>query len=733
MSLDNDILQKMRVLNSLKQYSNPFTKNTESNKIVALLDFDYSLDVNIKDTLEYYFTNYGDLFYPFPIVNTYFDLQITLDLLNEYYNNGYRYFILTTHSGIIIDLISWFNDHPYALGYTCYAQSNQLNVPKNIYNLTPNNNNKMTLYSYDCILPYDVIYFWWNSNKNEITSYDRYFLFKEICESEGKTFISIPFDSSTDISTEYVRTVMTDIIQPNYNASIIISSESLTSKLYNSFNNTVPNYGYNIFNTGVFPVFDNIQSKEYFAGLLYIINTSQANLNSSYLWNCGYQTLKSNGYGTPVLNCLDMVYGSENDLVVSYILPAHNDVVYFNYITKFAENYSIEILKYILKNNEFQFIPSKIYYDGDDNLIFVSNVENPVENPIIIQPIPPPIGPKKKAIALLELTGGSVAIDKNIVKSIYYYLTSYNIFTPFTIVDTAGSLTKTLELLQKYYDEGFRIFYGFTRSSIIAGVLEWFNSHPDAIGISNTSNANSLAIKKNIYRLSVVGNYYFDSINNQLEETIQLNGKIYYVYSENELTTLDALEEMKKRYGESNIITYPVKSDNSNLNQQELIDFFINTYNVSSIDSIIVFLIIGNQQQIYIDLFYGPLNIPTSQYSVTGNISKINPEITTLNGLFNFQVLTNITKSKLWTNGIEYLGETNFAFNTLNAMYMITSFVNNYDVLSLASYNSCLQFNEFNDVKYGSIAVLVYQDGKIIYKYIYSKDPIYGQLYFTIV
>ena len=62
---------------------------------------------------------------------------------------------------------------------------------------------------------------------------------------------------------------------------------------------------------------------------------------------------------------------------------------------------------------------------------------------------------------------------------------------------------------------------------------------------------------------------------------------------------------------------------------------------------------------------------------------------------------------------------------------MATLFSKNYDVLSLASYNSSLEFNEFNDVKYGSVAIFVYQDGTFVSKSIYCNDPLYDEIYFT--
>lgn len=125
-------------------------------------------------------------------------------------------------------------------------------------------------------------------------------------------------------------------------------------------------------------------------------------------------------------------------------------------------------------------------------------------------------------------------------------------------------------------------------------VLEWFNNHNDAIGISIASSANSLGfIDKNIYRLQINDNYLLNAIHVPLQNTINLSGKIFYVYSEHEIASSEVLTQLQNKYGESNIIEYSVKLDNSNNTQEDLIHFFITTYNATSIDSVVLYLING--------------------------------------------------------------------------------------------------------------------------------------------
>ena len=146
--------------------------------------------------------------------------------------------------------------------------------------------------------------------------------------------------------------------------------------------------------------------------------------------------------------------------------------------------------------------------------------------------------PKLKTIALLELTSSPIEIPDNaLAKTFKYYWDKKKYpslpFNPFPIANTFGLLEKTLELLDKYYTKGFRIFIGFNRSQILEGVLKWFDNHPDAIGISVNSSTSSLAIKKNIYRINIDTKI---AIKEQLLINIQENPSltIYCVYIKND-------------------------------------------------------------------------------------------------------------------------------------------------------------------------------------------------------
>ena len=108
--------------------------------------------------------------------------------------------------------------------------------------------------------------------------------------------------------------------------------------------------------------------------------------------------------------------------------------------------------------------------------------------------------PKLKTIGLLEFNGPYANIDNAIAKTFRYYWDKKKYpslpFKPFPIINTGGLIEKTILLLDKYYAKGFRLFIGFNRSNILVDVLNWFDSHPDALGISLNSDASSLSIKK---------------------------------------------------------------------------------------------------------------------------------------------------------------------------------------------------------------------------------------------
>lgn len=331
-----------------------------------------------------------------------------------------------------------------------------------------------------------------------------------------------------------------------------------------------------------------------------------------------------------------------------------------------------------------------------------------------------------KAVALLELTGGAVKSDLNIRNTMGYYWTKTQIFTPLSIYDTTGTLDKTLQLLNKYYLEGYRIFLGFSRSTILNDCLEWFKLHPDAIGISIGSSADSLAIPDSFYRLQIVDSFIIDSINVPLTETIDTNGRIFYVFSEGEIATQEVYDILKERYGDDNIIPYA--ANNANLTVS-LVNEFFTTNNISNNDSVIIYLINEDQRQSYVNLFTttNSFSIPANQYDISNaGFPLVDSITTTLTDTYNVVSLENIITSELFNEGITYLKE-DYSPNTLNALYLTESLMYNLDINNLFSYSGTLQFDDITkDIKYGCSKFYKYTNPNFICIQVYTNDPLYG-------
>lgn len=343
----------------------------------------------------------------------------------------------------------------------------------------------------------------------------------------------------------------------------------------------------------------------------------------------------------------------------------------------------------------------------------------------------------KKAIALLELTIGSTSANQKFYSSLSYFWTKTPIFERFPVIDVATGQgntieEKTINLLDKYYQEGYRIFVGFMRSSIVDAVIEWFNQHPDAIGMSPTSTSDSLNFPKSIYRLVPTDQTLINSINTQLQTAIDNGGKIYYVYSKDELATLSLLEYMNTKYGAENIKLFPVEVDSSNLTVENLQTFYQDS---SAVDVAVVYLFVENQQQKYISLFNNVdgLDIPLKQYSLDYNLVEINPNTTTLKNKYSIILPKSVTTSSLWNSALEYMGD-NFNTPSLNLLYLATALIRNLNILNIYSYNGVLQFNENKDIEYYSYGLYLYTDKDVFFNNIISvKDPLYGDLIFNAI
>jgi hypothetical protein len=332
---------------------------------------------------------------------------------------------------------------------------------------------------------------------------------------------------------------------------------------------------------------------------------------------------------------------------------------------------------------------------------------------------------KLKTIALLELTGSYALIDNALAQTFKYYWDrkcKYNLpFKRFPIVNTGGFLNKTLELLDKYYAKGFRLFIGFSRSQILDGVLKWFENHPDAVGISPRSNASSIAIKKNIYRMLIDVK---DGIKEQLLFNIEENPSlsIYCAYIKDDAYSQDFYDYFK----------------NQPIIKERLIGCeFINNPTRKELDKYLVnstksdFLLNGMSNVQLQSLFNVP-NTPIKPYTYD-TYGGILPDFTTIQAdnlkdnyaFFNYE---GINTSLLWRKGLEDLTIQNFSkvgFDTLQVQNYLSE-KKSPDLLEGSS--GVLQFNPVTkDRKYINITRFNFTIEKTyIINSVIFDDPLLG-------
>lgn len=110
---------------------------------------------------------------------------------------------------------------------------------------------------------------------------------------------------------------------------------------------------------------------------------------------------------------------------------------------------------------------------------------------------------ERKAAALLDLTGqGQGYIDIPFAITLSYIGNLNGMSIP--IFDTQSDIGVAINLLDTLYAQGFRVFIGFSDCTMLTGVLPWFMSHQDTLGISPYSSCTTgEVVGKNIIRLNL--------------------------------------------------------------------------------------------------------------------------------------------------------------------------------------------------------------------------------------
>jgi hypothetical protein len=345
--------------------------------------------------------------------------------------------------------------------------------------------------------------------------------------------------------------------------------------------------------------------------------------------------------------------------------------------------------------------------------------------------------------SLLLLQPNVYNSDLNIEKTFNYYWDKYpdlfgRIQIVYTDIDENGNPTSdnskiienNIKYLNEYYNKGYRLFIGFDISSVLKGVLPWFETIGiEAKGISLTSTAGSLDFVKPIYRLEIGDNKTIDSINFILTNA----SKIYYIYSEKQLGPKDVLLYLEKIYPDK-IIPYPVKIDSSNLTLSNIKELYKDADEKSVT---ILFVFNGSNQSDFLNLFNDSYTMPTPTYDILlSNLPQINE--TSKNGLvnkYNYLEGVSFSTSELFRDGLKNV--PNFSTYVPNALLLINKLAVNGNITTLPAHNSILEFDENNDIKYFTFLNSIYsKDDKGNYYYkenFYSVyDPIVGKQTFYV-
>lgn len=342
---------------------------------------------------------------------------------------------------------------------------------------------------------------------------------------------------------------------------------------------------------------------------------------------------------------------------------------------------------------------------------------------IICPPIPPV--QIRKAIALVE--SQNLTLDQYLIDSVYFTWYQDETMPKFPIIETDGTVFNNILLLDKYYNEGYRYFLGFSRSTILSGVISWFLSHPDAIGISLTAGATSLAIPKNVYRLISP----LTTVMPTLDKVTAGATNVYYIYDNAEVISqsLKILLENDPLI-QSKLKLYPIMN-NSSYNVPDLTNFLM-----GSTSNDVIFLGI-TEPDLYSDLYNNGLMFTGNQYTVVGlglNVSTfIEPCASILDQ--KYYLIDNIytNTSLLYRENYDYLqnkyGPNGVNGNIQNAMKMIQYFLLNKNIDYLGSYNGTLEFDANKDLKYSSYIIEQYLKSLSGFKnyYISFDDPLLGK------
>ena len=674
-----------------------------------------------QNTLNYYWDTYPQEFTRCPIVDTQGSLEKNLELLETYYNKGYRYFVGFSDSNIMQGILPWFNLNSYAIGFTILSLLTSFNIPKNIFRLSTYNTYRLSSITSEITSAEKVYYIY---QKGLLAGEDVLNLLQQPPYSLTLNVNLFTYSATSDNLTEI--NINAYLYGSNSNDIIITFLSNIKTNYLNLYSMSVDFLGnqYDMVSSNL-PI---IPSGSATLKLLdkYNIITVQG-IGTSILWRNGYIALGANNYNVLALNILQMLNTYSINQSIDNI-NSHYGILQFDPVTK---------------DTLYPTILIKLFQNGDNGNEFYNKYLR-IKNPILgtysatfTNPAPelsiiatPSYTPYGKAIALFELSINPNPVDPTYRDSLYYVWYKNNSFPKFPIIDTEGDINKTINLLELYYNQGYRIFLGFSRSSVLTAVVSWFNAHPLAVGISLWSSATSLKnVIRNIYRTIPSDDAIVNAVLPYLPK--QPDGNVFYIYTEGELSPEETLILLESQ-SDLNIIPYAV-DPNIPLTAIDLQTFFDN--NIASKNDVVVLELFDDQS--YFDLYNDELDFPGKQYDIiNSNLPSINGTIAQekLNDKLFYIKNQYSNTSLLFRENADYLtarsgGDSYITSAGLsNALNMIDYFLKGKNVGLLGSFSAVLQFNTFNDIQFPSFLFRLYKmsTNKFEPNYIAFDDPLLG-------
>lgn len=280
--------------------------------------------------------------------------------------------------------------------------------------------------------------------------------------------------------------------------------------------------------------------------------------------------------------------------------------------------------------------------------------------------------------------------------------------------------------MNKLYDNGYRIFIGFTSSELLDKCVPFFETHKDALGVSISSTINK-KFPKNILRTAFSDEYYMKAI--KKSKLLDKYKKIIIIEEKNNDWSKKFSEDIKIVFGPKYIYEHNLIDLNDERNARKIIDNIITKVD----DTTIIAPIISIGVDEFIKIF---------------GETKTNKIINAFcgDGLFGFNVKSNnsilfskkinLTVPIFYGNYSKYIDIYNdpFAINIIDIIDVIrrNKYMNDANKIDFSGigYNGLIDLDENNVRKYGKILLLNFGNNISNWRvsFVYENDKKLGEL-----